>query len=1667
MSALKYLPRLFKTAALVIAASLALTVWAAPPYTSATNAAYPAVPPNISSSSGAKPMLMLAASKDHTLFGPIYTDFEDLDLPDELGYGELDTGFKPTFKYYGYFDPTKCYAYSTTDERFNPAANAILVNTSVTGLLLGVSTTQTQKRYTCTSAQSYWSGNFLNWASTMRMDVVRKMLYGGKRSTDTASLTVLERAGLNWDAHSFTKYYGGNDIRDYTPYTTTALTKTTGTSPNLNVYAGLTICQTGTDESPSGGKPIMKVVKGNYRFWNTVEIQVCRYSNDSPAPPSNAKFSEKLARYYKGPNGTGATTAGLVYGGGAVYHEVTLPSSATDGATYGGIGPTFTMRVKACDASWLGEERCQAFPPTSTTNYKPYGLFQEFGFSSDSTVAARAEFGVIGGSYDKNVTGGALRKNMGDFADEINATTGVFCHSPSSGCAATLASPDNRSTGVGAIKTFDSFLLYGRTSSDSYGGTQSTALSDGTLPAWGNPIGEMLVQALQYYAYNGTTPTPSNPTTTTKDTSVGLPTVTWSDPLSDANTTRVSMYGKSICRRMYALALSSSSLSFDNISDTAFETLPNRSVGSISAYTDKIGVAEGLSGTLRSVGSVAGAATQGDSCSGKTIGSLSTVNGVCPDAPAMMGTYKVAGAALYANTSKIRTLATEPPDLKYVQDALRVKTLTASLSGGAARIDIPIPGTNPKKYVYITPESLWSGDIGAALTFVSVSSSATHGAFIVTWNDALMGGDYDMDLTGFLRYDIVKDTSTTPATYDVIVTTDVPNNCGGKAGTHGFSIIGVTKNIGGTTKDGNGRYLTHQHYNPASGNATSISSVNSSQGNYLCGNQTGDYSLYRSLTNAGSTTHLGIKNWQYSSTSDKVGSTDTSVSNAGGACKIHVDNDYCSVQDKDFQIQMRFKMVGAEDAVLKDPLWYAAKYGDFASSTKVTTGANAGTFTTEALPPNVASWDAVDGDGKPGADGTPDGYYLARRPDQLEDQLRKALSNIIGKSNSSPATSSTSIQEGSFKYISNFNKDEFYGTVEAKPLLSTGQFSDIATWDAGMKLAAVAATSRTVITNDGNTGVAWQTSTSFTSGFTSALLGSASTTLTSTQGDQLINYLRGDRTQEVPVGIWRKRKGDVNATDSNLMGMVVNSTPWLQTIPVAENIGALPSGAPSYASFITAQKARDALLWVGSNDGMLHSFKATGSDSGSPIMSYVPSPMVGRLGSLAQGSTILAGMDGSPFTGDVLVGSSTSALWKTYLFSSLGRGGRAVFALDVTTPSALTEGNASSIYKWMFSSTDDADLGYIISEYQKHPISKQASPVVRMNNGKYAILVPNGIGSASGRAYLYVLFVDGPGSGAWTVGTHYIKIPTDALGTNGLMGVNWADTNNNGTADLIYGTDLLGRVWKFDVSSVTPTDWKSAFLDSGSNPIPLFEAKSGTDRLSITTSPVLTAPDFGGIMVHFGTGRAISSTDFPDATKTQRAITVYDRFNWTTPSPRPLPNSNLSTMHKFTLKRACSTCMSYISDGGNVMFNRVTEDGYYHNFPAIATTGTDTKNNEMVMSSLVYAGGEIKGKTVRPNPDLSNYCDPTPLAGDFSFNPLTGLPTGQSGTVDVVINGVPTPVYAFGGSSRDQKSTVVLKITGKAGSWATLGANELKETPTFLVPSRRQWREIPGMRSDQ
>ena len=191
----------------------------------------------------AKPMVMLVSSKDHRLFYEAYNDASDID-----GDGTLDVRFKPNIKYFGLFDPNLCYTYSGsgTTGLFSPSSYK--VNGKCSGK---------------------WSGNWLNYVTTSRIDALRKVLYGGTREVDTATQTILRRAYIPQDAHSWAKEYtslsvDGYNISDYTPLSNPTSGKRHFFG-NLTANAGINCAVL---DSCSDLPPLLSVVtNSNKRVW--------------------------------------------------------------------------------------------------------------------------------------------------------------------------------------------------------------------------------------------------------------------------------------------------------------------------------------------------------------------------------------------------------------------------------------------------------------------------------------------------------------------------------------------------------------------------------------------------------------------------------------------------------------------------------------------------------------------------------------------------------------------------------------------------------------------------------------------------------------------------------------------------------------------------------------------------------------------------------------------------------------------------------------------------------------------------------------------------------------------------------------------------------------------------------------------------------------------------------------------------------------------------------------------------------------------------------------------------------------------------------------------------------------------------------------------------------
>ena len=509
------------------------------------------------------------------------------------------------------------------------------------------------------------------------------------------------------------------------------------------------------------------------------------------------------------------------------------------------------------------------------------------------------------------------------------------------------------------------------------------------------------------------------------------------------------------------------------------------------------------------------------------------------------------------------------------------------------------------------------------------------------------------------------------------------------------------------------------------------------------------------------------------------------------------------------------------------------------------------------------------------------GIFLnASNPSSLISSFSAAISSINSRTGTAAAVTfnSTSLQSVDKLYQAGFNSKRWSGELTAYNI-STSGITGIA-WKATSWLDATAISSRNIVTWNGSNGAPFDWS-SLTSSQKDDLRTNASG---GTDNDATamarLGYIKGDRACEQNAsGTCYYSDGTNTFTSKSFrqrdsrLGDIVHSSPvyvGAPATPYPEDIE-----TASYASFASANKNRAGVTYVGANDGMLHAF----NDSGEEIFAYVP----GLVYSTASGKGLHAltetgynhnyYVDLSPTVADVYI----SGAWKTVLLGGLRGGGKGVFAIDVTDPSALQSTPTSQIM-WEF--TND-DLGYTFSDIR----------VGKMNNGKWAAIFGNGYNTdpnGDGSAKLFIVYIDGSNlSSPVILDTNTGSMVNNDCGDvssdcNGLSTPALADLNGDGRIDRIYAGDLHGNLWAFDVSDTTASNWGLAY---GTDP--LFKAcTSGTcttgNRQPITSKPSLarhltehnpsTAPN---LMIFFGTGQYLTSSD-NSSTQQQTFYGVFD-----------------------------------------------------------------------------------------------------------------------------------------------------------------------------------------------
>lgn len=1632
-------------------------------------------------SAAVPPLNMLVMGRDHKLYYEAYNDASDLN-----GDGKLDVGYRGYLTkanggidYYGYFNSKVCYTHNGTN--FVPSQ-------------LGGGDNGKE-------CSGQWSGDFLNYLTTSRMDALRKVLYGGYRSTDSSSQTILQGAFIPQDAHSWGKEYqsiarDGYDIRLYTNlarpssgfYHLFAVTSTTdNTAPKLRVLNNTSFriwnwvskertvadstCVNSTRATvscTSGGTTAAWAIVPSSEFseltlttWpdniasptktaqmdtlfdatnsgssnkcGSQSVTVIKSSGTTDSNPFNGLHGCKNDNYHTLIEGTlRPTTSGSYnfsidgddavdvfvngalkaswYGGHSANHtgnesysftmdleanhDYTIKfrhEEASGGDEWGLYWkPADAVASKMVDYS-IRVETCPATETLRESNCRAYpsGAYKPTGILHDYGETNRMYFGLLSGSYKKNMSGGTLRSNIQSFANEINLQNGEF-----------------RSNVSGIVDTINKFRTYGFSyGSHEYGCgfiSDRAMTQDDTCYMWGNPVGEMMYETMRYFA-GATAPTSTYDYTDSgsPDNAIGLPKPDWTPPYSNISNGRTAypscavpaMTVISDINPSYDVKLPGAKQSWQT-GNTAFSSSGDpASINTlnVSEEVDAIWAAEG--GGTRSIFIGESNGVSDGAPTEKRVTNLSTIRGLAPEEPTKSGTYYSAGVSRFGA-------------LHNIGGDKKLLTYSVALASPLPKIEFPVNGHTvtvvpfaksiqtsyapTNQIVDFYVEQIANTDTQNAN--ISINSGRPYAKFRINYEDVEQGADHDMDAIALYTLSVNPQ-----GTLDIRLDSEYAA---------GSALQNMGYVISGTTLDG--VYLEicdlQNDSTTACNSTTTFYKLNTPPG------RAPNYCVGRSSDSE-------CKNMPISTTRNFSASSTPSAS------------------------------------LLKDPLWYAAKYGTTASN-----------------------WDSD-------SDGTPDNYFLVTNALTLKAQLDKAFGDLDQRQKSitrpaagrEPQSNTTATTQATYR--TEFETDDWSGDLIKETHSSTNVVTTV--WKASANIPA----SRNIYMNNGsNTGsklneFSWETLDGKSFGGVdlqaslnlNPVTNQTDSDAAGAYGQARVKFIRGESCAGLSgCNTFRVR--------NNKIGDIVGSSPVIVSGAQYLNYVAdsLDGTAGSYASFKSTQAARAAMVYVGSNDGMLHGFNAS---TGAETFAFIPTPVIPSLNKLTRSDYTSQTndnhqyyVDGSLSVTDVYFGSA----WHTILVGTLGAGGRGVFALDVTDPDSIK-------LLWEFTSDTAAskscdaanncvsDLGLTL-----------ASPVVaRLHSDSWAAVIPNGYNSpnnGSGKAVLFILDIE--------TGALLKKLDASvATGTNGLSTPKLADNNSDGVADYAYAGDLQGNMWRFDLLKSAPetsapfartadASGTAAQFRVSFGGVPLYSAKdSASNAQSITSAPSLIRhPSRLGYIVAFGTGRYLGTTDKIGPFKMQTLYGIWDRLTKGEPanSTPTLTRSDLQvqtiTSEHLGMTFGSETKDVRILSNNSVSWYSATNTAGKYGWRLDLSTATSS-NGERIVDDTIKRGDVLIVGSRTPN---SDPCESGMDGFYYGINPATGGRTTFNVfdlNGDGVVNSLDssgTPISGVGASN-------------VGGNTLTSGAKETD--PPCLLDStgrctninlgsgssgRQGWRVLPG-----
>jgi type IV pilus assembly protein PilY1 len=491
---------------------------------------------------------------------------------------------------------------------------------------------------------------------------------------------------------------------------------------------------------------------------------------------------------------------------------------------------------------------------------------------------------------------------------------------------------------------------------------------------------------------------------------------------------------------------------------------------------------------------------------------------------------------------------------------------------------------------------------------------------------------------------------------------------------------------------------------------------------------------------------------------------------------------------------------------------------------------------------------------------------------------------------------------------------------------------------------------------------------------TAAMLGASS----ATERTSMINWIRGTDNQGDELG-----PGGTSTVRPSIHGDVLHSRP----------------------AVVDYGGSGGTIVFYGGNDGMLHAMDGnlSGATAGQELWSFVPQETLGRFkrmrdnapeilfpttpaGSLATPRDYM--VDG-PITIYQKLGAA-GAIERVMLYASMRRGGRVIYAFDVTNP-------AAPVFVWK-KTADTGTLGQTWSEPRVAKLKGSVNPVLVLGAGYDAAaedVIPPGA-TTMGNA---VLVID-----AFTGTT----LATLATARSVPAAVELLDTDYDGYVDRAYAVDMGSNVYRIDFENSAGDGAAARWTISTFAALGL----AGDPRKFFYDADVVQTGKFIAVMV--GSGNRERPLQM---TSNDRWYTLFDyAMGKGAPGKLPITDANLVPYKDFELTGQPAGCYLALDPAGEkVVTATVTTGGYSYfatNMPIAQTANACVSNLGIATTYQVplFCGAPVKQQLA------GGGLPPTPVTGyvDVSYPDPVNPSRTVSKTVPFIIGGINPALSGIG-----------------------------------------------------